>query len=222
MTTSVCGCPQTDPHTAPPPATREKLQVMIMSILAPEKRSKSPADVPAREIPVRRSARQRRQERRRLAEIDRRNARLTELHAIDALLRDAQALLQVGWVQNSWYSYRDTDGRSRIAAQCLRRVDGDAVTGACLVGAIVHAGGGPAHAHAQLVQRTLDLVWHALHRRQDPYQQWTPPPVVRAAQLRDLTRWNDDRRRSHDQVISLLDDTADLARAQARELQLLG
>ena len=39
--------------------------------------------------------------------------------------------------------------------------DGDE---ACLVGAVVHAAGGPEVATGQLAQRALDLIWHALYR----------------------------------------------------------
>src|SRR5690348_14313583 len=102
--------------------------------------------------PRRTSLRDRLAERRMLARRDRLTARLVELHDIAQLAGRARAVVETGWVQRGWYRYQDPDERSN-----------QSVTGACLVGAIVHAGGGRQAFTSQLVQRTLDLTWNTLY-----------------------------------------------------------
>jgi hypothetical protein len=41
---------------------------------------------------------------------------------------------------------------------------GHPVVGACLVGAIIHAGGGLPQLRTQVVQRAMDLTWHTLFK----------------------------------------------------------
>jgi hypothetical protein len=183
------------------------LQVIDMATAAPASTRQAPSDLPHRP-----SARQRRRERRRLAERDRISARLGELQTTRTLLHDAQALLAVGWIQDHWHSYRQDD---------MRHLEGRTVPGVCLVGAIVHAGRGHARIEEQVVQRTLDLVWHALYRGPDGYEQRTPPPAVRVNHLRDLAGWNDDRARTRSEVITLLDTSEALARTEAGHLAAL-
>ena len=87
---------------------------------------------------------------------------------------------------------------------------------ACLVGAILHAGGGVASADTQLVQRTFDLTWHTIHRRpQDPVR-WCPAPPIRAQQLRDLVQWNDRADRTGADVEALLHSVEQAADAGGR------
>ena len=86
----------------------------------------------------------------------------------------------------------------------LRLTKSRPVTGACLVGAVVQAGGGPPAARSQMVQRTLDLTWHALRDDPDRPVRWSPGPDVRMLQVRDLTRWNDTPGRTRDEVLDLL------------------
>ena len=81
---------------------------------------------------------------------------------------------------------------------------------ACLVGAIVHAAGGPAAARSQLTRRTLRLTWHTLFRPDRPVVAWCSPPDRRAAEVRDLTQWNDDPSRRVGEVVGLLRATRDL------------
>jgi hypothetical protein len=143
--------------------------------------------------------------RRELAERDRHSARLAELVAIRALLEQASALVLSGWVQHCWFARTDGSGRRHIIdARNLHALPDEAVTGVCLVGAVVHAAGGPRTASSQLVQRTLDLTWHTLYRPHSEPVHWCPAPSVRAAQLRDLTRFNDHPRRTAAQVAALL------------------
>ncbi|WP_246267087.1 DUF6197 family protein [Pseudonocardia xinjiangensis] len=147
----------------------------------------------------------RRREQRRLAGEDRRAAHLAELHHIRALVGAARAVVGSGWVQHGWFAYRDEHGEHRtVTAATLQRMGDRPITGACLVGAIVQAGGGPAAVRSQPVQRALDLTWHTLHGSEHEPVHWCPAPPVRAAHVRDLTRWNDQPARTSAEVLSLL------------------
>jgi hypothetical protein len=123
-------------------------------------------------------------------------------------------------VQHGWFSVpgqHSQHGQHRlITAHTVGAVDNESISGACLVGAIVYAGGGPTAVHTQVVQRTLDLSWHTLY--EDPQRQvrWCPAPAVRMAHVRDLTRWNDHPQRTAAHVGAFFDraiDTADAQRA---------
>jgi hypothetical protein len=143
--------------------------------------------------------------RRALAEQDRVGAHRAELHCIRSLLDDAANTVRNGWVQHEWFVYRDAAGRRRpIRAHNVRLLDDHPVAGACVVGAIIHAGGGRASAGSQLVQRALDVTWHALYRDVDAPVAWCPAPQMRAAQVRDLATWNDRTGRTSQDVIALL------------------
>jgi hypothetical protein len=164
-----------------------------------------------------RSRGRRRAERRRLARQDAVSARLAELHQIRVLLDGAAVLVSAGWVQNAWFSVRGASGAEvGLSAHEIHLLDRYDVSGACLVGGIVHAAGGRGAVHSQLVQRTLDLTWHALHEDQRQPVRWCPPPAVRAAHVRDLTRWNDHPRRTRGDVLALLRAADATALAQAR------
>ncbi len=159
-------------------------------------------------------------ERRRLAHMDVLAVGLLELHDIRALLESTTILVNVGWIQNAWFAILDTQGRERrlTAHDVHLATDGD-VSGVCLVGGIVHAAGGPATARSQLVQRTLDLTWHALHEDQRAPVRWCPTPDIRLAHLRDLTRWNDHPQRTARHVSALLDTAVSTADSQIRLLR---
>lgn len=172
-----------------------------------------------------RSRRQRRAERRRLKDHDALSSRLAELHAIRALLEQAAEVVSRGWVQGAWFTVAGASGRRAVTAYDLGAAQTRPVTGACLVGAVVHAAGGPAAARSQLVQRTLDLTWHAL--REDPGRpvRWCPGPRVRMMRVLELTHWNDAPERTQGQVVGLLvaaqrtaDVQRDLCRADQAEL----
>jgi hypothetical protein len=159
-------------------------------------------------------------ERRRLARQDRLAARLGELHRLGGLLADAVDVVERGWVQHAWFRYRDEVGRTRLAtAYDLHLMAGRPVVGACLVGAVVEAGGGVPAAGSQIVSRALDLTWHVL--REDPGRRvrWCPSPAERAVQVRDLTSWNDARDRRAGDVADLLLTTSGAARAELRRLR---
>ncbi len=158
-----------------------------------------------------------RAERRRLVQCDRLAARLAELHRIRALLADAEVLVSAGWVQHVWYAILDDQGgQVRVRAQDIHLMRGAPVAGACLVGAIVQAGGGPSAVQSQLVQRSLDLTWHALREDEHRPVQWCPGPSARTAHVRDLTRWNDSPLRTASEVTGLLQSAQRTARVQGQ------
>jgi hypothetical protein len=148
--------------------------------------------------------RERREERRRLERCDTLSARLAELHSMRPLLQRAAEVVTGGWVQDAWFAVATRRGTRVVTAHDLRQAARHPVVGACLVGGVVEAGGGPRAVRSQLVRRTLDLTWHALY--EDPHQpvRWCPSPDVRLLQLLDLTRWNDTPGRTQDEVVDLL------------------
>jgi len=157
--------------------------------------------------------RARRRARRRLAELDALGARLAELSRIRDLAEAAREVVAAGWVKDAWYVLPDARRVDLVQARRMGRVP---VERACLVGAILHAGGGVSSADTQLVQRTLDLTWHTVHRGADEPVRWCPAPPVRAQHLRDLVRWNDREHRTRADVEALLQS---VGRAAARELE---
>lgn len=136
-------------------------------------------------------------ERRLLARQDRLTARLMELRSIAELAVGARSVIEAGWIQHSWYSYRTAENEPDGPAR-------NTVAGACLVGAIVHAAGGPQAFNTQLVQRSLDLTWNTLYGVAGDSLAWCPAPAVRTSHLRDLTRWNDQPARTKAEVHDLL------------------
>jgi hypothetical protein len=167
---------------------------------------RSPAGTPVRrESPVGRG-RPGRRELARLRDRDRRGARLAELHGLHALVLAARDLVRAGWLQNAWAAFPAEDGGTRLVVSSHDLAPGqDEPVGLCLVGALVSAGGGPAAAREQPVQRALDLTWHALHGDPAAPVRWCPSPPERAAHVRDLTRWNDQNGRTAAEVVALLD-----------------
>jgi hypothetical protein len=163
------------------------------------------------------------------AEVRRRRLRaaLTEIAELQALLEEARDVIDRGWVQHAWFAYVDDRGRTRTASSAAAAdVAGRPLVGACLVGAVVYAAGGPHAVHSPRVQCALDLVWHALEGQEGAPVQWCPPPDVRMSRVRDLTRWNDVPARTAIDVTSLLltaervavhESERIVARAAARE-----
>lgn len=161
--------------------------------------------------------------RRELRDQDRVSAKLAELHAIDSLLADATHIIERGWLQHGWFSYDDPSGGSHTVTCYSRRVertvDLERVTSTCLVGGIVHAAGGPAQARSQLVQRSIDLTWHAAFRGQHEDVRWCPSPPERAGHVIDLAHWNDDPGRTAEDTTALLVQARGLARTEAELTQ---
>jgi hypothetical protein len=165
--------------------------------------------------PTRPARQDRRAERRRLARCDALSSRLAELNSIRALLAQAAEVASEGWVQGGWFTVGTPRGEVVVTAYDLRLVDTYPVTGACLAGAVVHAAGGPATVGSQLVQRTLDVTWHALREDAVPPAVLCPAPQVRTTRLLDLTRWNDARGRTQADVVGLLGSAQQLAAEQS-------
>lgn len=162
---------------------------------------------------------QRRAERRRLTRHDALSRRLAELHAIRALLGQAADLVGSGWSQGAWFTVATSSGRRAVSAYDVHLIMDQPVIGACLVGSVVQAAGGPATVRSQLVQRTLDLTWHTLRADASQPVRWCPGPQVRMLQLRELTRFNDAPGRTRGEVVELLEaarHNADLQRSLCR------
>jgi hypothetical protein len=158
--------------------------------------------------------RERRAERLRLRRLDALSAQLAQLHAIRVLLEQASEIVRGGWIQGAWFAV-DVGGRTRaVSAPALRLTRDHPVTGACLVGAVVQAGGGPEAVRSQPVQRALDLVWHSLREDAGQPVRWCPGPPARMMHVLDLTHWNDAPDRTRGDVVGLLHSSAAAADVQ--------
>jgi hypothetical protein len=153
-----------------------------------------------------------------LRDQDRLSAKLAELHRIDGLLAQAAHFIEKGWMQHGWFAYVHPSGERRVVIGCsprtTRSLSPEQVISACLVGAIVQAGGGPSEARSQLVQRSIDLTWHASFRGLQEPVRWSPSPVERAGHVMDLVRWNDRPGRTSGEVAALLDRARCVAAAE--------
>ncbi len=177
---------------------------------------------------IRPTRRERRAERRRLKRLDVLSTKLAELHAISELLAQAADLLDTGWVQGAWFAVETPDGQRSLTAGDVGLADEMPVIGACLVGAVVHAAGGPAEVGSQLVQRSLELTRHELREPDQPVR-WCSGPSLRMMTVLDLTHWNDAPGRTRDEVVGLLIGAQHsvaaerrACRAERAELSLVG
>ena len=151
---------------------------------------------------------------------DRRMARLAELHTLRDLVAAAAEIVTAGWVRRGWFVYVDERGDRQVAmAPTTRRAQGRPVVAACLVGAVVQAGGGPGAARSQPVRRALELVWHTLDGDPRSPVRWCPAPAVHAAHVSDLARWNDAPARTRADVLTLLGRTEQRATAEIERLR---
>jgi len=178
---------------------------------------------PSLDRPAPSARRRRREERRHLRRQDMLASRLAELHAIRDLLERGAEVIAAGWLQQGWFIVRTADGPRAVTAYNLRDAVEKPVVAACLVGSVVQAAGGTAAVRTQLVQRTLDLLWHTLREDPDRPVRWCPDPRTRTLRLLDLTRWNDSPARSRDEVVALLmaaQRTADAERDRCRAARL--
>jgi hypothetical protein len=158
--------------------------------------------------------RERRAARLRLRRVDALSAQLAQLQAISSLLEHATEIVLGGWVQGAWFAVDMGDRTRVVSAPELRLTADNPVTGACLVGAVVQSGGGPAAVRSQPVQRALDLVWHSLREDTGRPVRWCPGPPVRMMHVLDLTHWNDAPDRTRGDVVQLLLSSVATARAQ--------
>jgi hypothetical protein len=153
---------------------------------------------------------------------DETSARLAELHHMTDILNQAADLIRGGWLQHSWFAYLDDNGRTRtVTAHNVHRLAGRPVVGACLVGAIVEAGGGLSNVRSQAVQRAVDLTWRTLFEIPVQANHWTAAPEVRMHEVRDLTRWNDHPSRTAPQAETLLRRSAAAASSEAARVSQL-
>jgi hypothetical protein len=144
------------------------------------------------------------------------SGRLRRLGDACVVLADARTIVERGWVQETWYAgCPDPGGTAPAAAAAVRPPD--EVRGACLVGAVVHAarqrqaGGDDVEAGP-----ALDVLWEAWQdsrglRSVTGLSGRAVSREVRAARVRDLTRWNDRPERTREEVLGLLDVAATLA-----------
>ena len=161
--------------------------------------------------------RERRAERRRLERVDSASVHLAELHAMGSLLERAADVVSEGWVQGAWFTVATRHGSRNVTAYEIRLAENRSVIGACLVGAVVDAGGGPSAVRSQLVRRSLDVTWQALHGPLGERVRWCPAPDVRMLHVLDLTRWNDAPGRTQQEVVGLLVAARQLAVAERRQ-----
>ncbi|MEP6815847.1 MAG: hypothetical protein ABI873_09885 [Marmoricola sp.] len=152
-----------------------------------------------------RSRGERRWARRELARHDRRSARLAELVTIRDALAHAVEIVDRGWLQNAFFSYRHADGQVHVSYVASGRASQSTVLSRCLVAAIRDAARSPARSDDQVAGRAVEATWHALYDNGRPPIQWCPAPDVRAAHVRDLTRWNDRPGRTSSEVATLLE-----------------
>jgi hypothetical protein len=149
--------------------------------------------------------REARRRRRGAALAARKAAHRAELHGILGVLVGARSHLCEGWLQGTWFAVRPAvQPLPAVAAPGHNRARAPA--SACLVGAVVLTSGGRPAVREQRTQRSLDLLWHTLHRTTGlEAVRWCPGPALRTLQVHDLTRWNDAPGRSLDEVLALLD-----------------
>ncbi len=143
----------------------------------------------------------------------------TVLESLLALLEAARADLSAGWVQGGWWATPADSGQrvllTGLAAGASPPHRADAV---CLVGALVRAGA--AQGGASELGRAVDAVYEALwesHGQPATATGMLPlsSPQVRHARIQALTRWNDARGRTSDEILLTLD------RAIAQVIQTL-
>jgi hypothetical protein len=162
------------------------------------------------------SWRARRRQVRELRLRDQTSARLAELDHIASILNEAADFVRMGWLQHRWFAYRDDTGQIRtVNAYNAKQMTGHPVIEACLVGAIVQAGGGLSQIRTQVVQRAVDLTWHTLFKTPQEMIRRTPAPVVHTQRVQDLTRWNDTPGRTAHDAEQLLRRSARAAKSEA-------
>jgi hypothetical protein len=138
-------------------------------------------------------------------------SRSRRLAEVCAVLADARALIERGWMQDNWYMTRQRlEGSDPAAWSGGKAPDLTDVTGACLVGAVVLATR-QRDPRADLIDAgpALDLIWDAWQESRGlggpGVAGRAAPLAVRAARMHDLTRWNDQPGRTRAEVLRLLD-----------------
>jgi hypothetical protein len=130
-----------------------------------------------------------------------------------AVLTAARGVVRRGWVQNNWYILETPAGRRRAFQPIFPgRLDHTQVVQACLVGAVMHAAWQQS-SRPEYAYPAIDALWHTLLDGGDaagaePVGPVCSPPA-RIARVRDLTTWNDRQHRTKEEVLQLLERTAD-------------
>lgn len=152
-----------------------------------------------------------------------RSARVRRLSEAWAVLADARTVVEHGWLQNAWYAPRPA-AAAPVADPAAAILHPDDTPAACLVGAVVHAA--RRHypgAHQIDAAPALDALWDAWQDSRglagtDCFGR-AAAPEVRAARVRDLTRWNDQPHRTRAEVLDLLDVAVSRAMTHAAHLE---
>ena len=124
-----------------------------------------------------------------------------------AVLQHARAIVEAGWVQNRWTVERphllSPAGSAAVAGTPV------GTTSACLVGAVALAvrARDPRADLAVDTGPALAFVWDAVHDGGRAAGR-SAPREVRLARMRELARWNDERGRTRDDVVAVLDRAA--------------
>jgi hypothetical protein len=137
---------------------------------------------------------------------------LAQLDRQLAVLEEARAELEAGWVQGGWWTVSSADGSPRlVTGPAVAGGHPDRVDGVCLVGALVRTGSSLPEA-SQDVGRAVDAVYDALwaaRGQPGPSRPGglppVPPPDVRLARVRTLTQWNDQAGRTQAEVLAVVD-----------------
>lgn len=149
-------------------------------------------------------------------------ARLECLEEVCAVLVDARAIVERSWTKDRWFARPGSRGSRAVkVAHAAPPIVTD-ITGACLVGAVVHAAR-QRTGTADVLQAApaLDVLWDAWQESRGLGGPGVAgrgaPREVRAARVRDLTRWNDHPDRSREEVLGLLDRAVGRAIMEAME-----
>jgi len=133
---------------------------------------------------------------------------LDQLNRQLAVLEGARAELEVGWVQGGLWSVTSADGNQRLVTGYAAAGGGspDHVDGSCLVGALAR-GGSPSYV-GRAVDAVYDALWTSRGQIGAPRDGGLPPvpaPEIRLARVRMLTRWNDQAKRTQEEVLAVVD-----------------
>jgi len=142
---------------------------------------------------------------------DRRTGRMRRLSEACVTLDGARAVVERGWVQDQWFAPGSAADDFNAGG-----------SGACLVGAVAVAAGASTPAATVFVAGpAIDVLWDAWQETRGVggpgVAGRAAPPAVRAARVRDLTRWNDQPGRTRDEVLALIDLASSRAIMEAME-----